>query len=145
MRSILVSSLYATEPSDVLGQQNDFLNAAFTGETLLAPHEVLERFKDCERLAGRTKSLMSSRLARPLDIDLLLYEDRIITSQALTVPHPRMRLRRFVLAPLAELAGERLIPGCPGLTVSRALSLSPAMRIARIEGPLWREASHGLV
>ncbi len=114
-----MSSIFETEPWGVAGQ-NSFLNAAATISTLLEPNDLLRRLKDIEVLAGRN-TLPARWQPRSLDIDILLFGDRIIRHRDLQIPHSLLLERRFVLTPLAQLAGERIIPGC-GLTVSQALA-----------------------
>ena len=90
--------------------QPDFLNAVATGRTLLAPLELLRLLKRLEAEAGRLPSGEANG-PRPLDLDLLLYGDRRIDLPELVVPHPRLAERRFVLAPLADLASRPRRPG----------------------------------
>lgn len=98
------SAVYETEPREVTDQP-PFLNACCVGLTSLAPAELLARCRDVEARAGR---LPGGRRFGPrtLDIDLLLYGDRVIDEPGLRVPHPRMTERAFVLVPLAEVAPE---------------------------------------
>ena len=83
-----------------------------------------------EREAGRI-SARERDAPRPLDLDLLLYGARRISSRALAVPHPRLRERRFALAPLAELAPRRVVPGT-GRTVARLLAEAPPARVVAV-------------
>ena len=100
-----VSSLYETEP---LPENNPgpqwFLNGIVRLETDLTPQGLLEVCREVEKSLGRDQDDRSG--PRTLDLDILLYGDRIIDEPGLIVPHPRLHLRRFVLAPLAELAPE---------------------------------------
>src|SRR5579863_68685 len=82
--------------------QPDFLNTAAVGTTALAPAELLAYGREIERRAGRQIGLRDG--PRPLDIDLLVYGGLELCSPDLTLPHPRLRGRRFVLAPLAAIA-----------------------------------------
>ena len=83
--------------------QGRYLNTVVELETSLAPRELLRVLQDIERQRGRQPS--AERWGpRPIDLDILLYEDRVVHEQDLTVPHPRMHERRFVLEPLAQLA-----------------------------------------
>ena len=113
-----VASLYRTAPIGPVPQP-DFLNTAATGATGLAPEELLAAARALERAAGRTTP--GPRFGpRPLDVDLLLYGDRVTASPELTLPHPRLSERRFVLVPLAEIAPDwRVPPG--GKTVAELL------------------------
>ncbi len=96
-----VSSCYKTEPVD-FQPQSWFVNCVAEVQTDLMPLRLLRVCKSVERALGRRLGV--SRGPRPLDIDILLYEDVVIRSRELTVPHPRMAERRFVLVPLCELA-----------------------------------------
>ena len=96
-----VSSIYETDPIEAPDQQK-FLNLAAEARTDLHPHEMLQRTSGVEAELGRERKIPKG--PRTIDIDILLYEELIIESRELTVPHPRMHLRRFVLEPLAELA-----------------------------------------
>jgi 2-amino-4-hydroxy-6-hydroxymethyldihydropteridine diphosphokinase len=98
--------------------QPDFLNTALTGETTLAPEDLLALAKALELAAGRTRSERFG--PRPLDIDLVLYGDRVRDAPELTLPHPRLRERRFMLAPLAEVAPAMAVPPT-GATISELL------------------------
>ena len=88
--------------------QPTFLNAAASLQTTLEPDALLDRLQAIENEAGRTRTVRWGE--RTLDLDLLLYGDRVVSSSRLTVPHPRMAVRRFVLAPLAEIAPEAVDP-----------------------------------
>jgi 2-amino-4-hydroxy-6-hydroxymethyldihydropteridine diphosphokinase len=106
---VAVSSFRETDPVGYLDQP-PFLNAAAALETGLAPRALLERLLKVERELGRTRD--GPRFGpRTLDLDLLLYEDRVIDEPGLVVPHPRMAERRFVLEPLAELDPDLVVPG----------------------------------
>lgn len=101
------SSLYRTAPVDAGGP--DYLNAVALIETGLDAHELLAHLLAIEARLGRER--LYPNAPRTLDLDLLLYADAQIESPALTVPHPRLHRRAFVLAPLAELAPALSIPG----------------------------------
>lgn len=83
-----------------------------------------------ETEAGRTRTALRDG-PRPLDLDLLLYGDLVLVLSALVVPHPRMASRRFVLAPLADLRPDLVVPGT-GRTVSALLSAAPPARVERL-------------
>ncbi|MCS6864493.1 MAG: 2-amino-4-hydroxy-6-hydroxymethyldihydropteridine diphosphokinase [Gemmataceae bacterium] len=97
-----VSSFYATAPVDCPPGSGEFLNAVVAVETRRSPHDLLQWLLQIERQFGRQRG--EPNAPRTLDLDLLLYDDNIITSEELTVPHPRMHERAFVLVPLAEIA-----------------------------------------
>ena len=103
-----MSSIYETEPEGFT-QQPLFLNAVCRVSTDLDPENLLDFIKRIEYKLGRRPSFPNA--PRPIDIDILLYNDSIISSQKLTIPHPRLGQRAFVLVPLAEIAPELIIPG----------------------------------
>jgi 2-amino-4-hydroxy-6-hydroxymethyldihydropteridine diphosphokinase len=113
------ASLYRSRPRSPIAQP-DFLNTALVGTTMLAPLELLRLGKDLEALAGRRPGPVDG--PRPLDIDILLFGEETIDSGDLVVPHPRLRERRFVLAPLAELEPAWSVPP-EGVTVSELLAM----------------------
>lgn len=102
------SSLYRTAPVG-LANQPDFINAAARVETTLAPQVLLETLLALEARFGRIRQERNG--PRRLDLDLLLYDNLVLDTPDLTLPHPRLHLRAFVLAPLAEIAPHLLIPG----------------------------------
>jgi 2-amino-4-hydroxy-6-hydroxymethyldihydropteridine diphosphokinase len=102
-----VSSLYETEPMEVTDQPW-FLNCAVALQTKLAPVELLSAALAVETQMGRHRTVPKG--PRTIDIDLLLYADKVIDTPELTLPHPAMHQRRFVLAPLAEIAGDVMHP-----------------------------------
>ena len=97
------SSIYETEPRDFL-HQPWFLNQVIEARTTLFPRQLLARAQKIERELGRTRTV--DKGPRPIDIDILLYGESVVRTEALEVPHPRMLERRFVLEPLAELIPE---------------------------------------
>src|SRR6185369_13670537 len=102
------SSFYRSAPVGYQAQP-DFVNAVAALDTGLAPGVLLEGLQGIERRHGRERSFPDA--PRTLDLDLLLYGEEQIARPGLTVPHPRMHERAFVLRPLAEIAPEALIPG----------------------------------
>ena len=100
------SRIYRSAPVD--GGGPDYFNAGAQMRTRLPAPELLRALQSLEQAAGRERPYRNA--PRTLDLDLLLYGDARIASDALTVPHPRMRERAFVLLPLAELAPERVAP-----------------------------------
>jgi 2-amino-4-hydroxy-6-hydroxymethyldihydropteridine diphosphokinase len=107
---VAVSTLRQTEPVGYLDQPN-FLNGAAQLETELPAGELLERLLAIEARLGRVRGEGPRFGPRTIDLDLLLYGDETIDEPGLTVPHPRLAERRFVLEPLAELAPGLEIPG----------------------------------
>lgn len=117
-----VSSLYETKPL-YHADQPLFLNAACRISTSLGPHQLLTLVKGIESKLGRQPN--SHNTPRPIDIDILIYDDLVMQSQTLTIPHPRMLERAFVLIPLAEIAPDLMHP-VEVLTISQlAQKLSP--------------------
>ena len=106
--NVRVSSFIDTDPVDVPEPQPRYLNAVVVGESTLGPEVLLERLLAIERARGRTRP--SLRASRTLDLDLILYGDRVIETTGLAVPHPRFRDRLFVLEPLASLAPDWIDP-----------------------------------
>ena len=102
------SSLYRTAPVG-LTNQPEFVNAVAELETTLAPEALLAALFDIEERFGRIRAEKNG--PRTLDLDLLLYNDQFIDLPRLTLPHPRLHLRAFVLQPLAEIAPRLAIPG----------------------------------
>ncbi|MBY9068028.1 2-amino-4-hydroxy-6-hydroxymethyldihydropteridine diphosphokinase [Hyphomonas sp. WL0036] len=128
------SSLWETPPWGV-EEQPHFLNACVLLETSLSPMEVLETCLAIEREHGRERSLRWG--PRTLDIDVLYYDDVVLTGEVLTLPHPRMLMRTFVLAPLAEIAPEKVIAGA---TIRKKLALVEPEPGMRKLGPLGKVA-----
>jgi 2-amino-4-hydroxy-6-hydroxymethyldihydropteridine diphosphokinase len=120
LRNPKISPVYRTSPVGGPPDQPDFLNAVITGRTSLTAHALLALLRRSEISAGR-KPGGPRNAPRPLDLDLLLYGDERIATRRLTVPHPRMTRRLFVLAPLADVAPWRVVPGT-GKTVARFLA-----------------------
>lgn len=107
VRWISTSSYYETEPVG-FDDQPWFLNLAARGQTLLEPHELLSACKAAEAGEGRTAGIRFG--PRVLDVDILLYGDRVVDEPDLVIPHPRLCERRFALVPLVEIAPERVDP-----------------------------------
>jgi 2-amino-4-hydroxy-6-hydroxymethyldihydropteridine diphosphokinase len=103
-----VSSLYRTTPVGIHGQP-DFINAVAALETTLSAHDLLAALFAVEAHFGRRRDFHHA--PRTLDLDLLLFDDQTMVSEQLSLPHPRMHLRAFVLAPLLEIAPDCRIPG----------------------------------
>ncbi len=107
LSSPVVSSVYESEPVGVK-EQPWFLNAAISGETTLPPNILIQACKSLEYLMGRV--VRQRWHEREIDIDILLYGSDVVNCSKLTVPHPRMHERKFVLVPAAEIAGPAVHP-----------------------------------
>jgi 2-amino-4-hydroxy-6-hydroxymethyldihydropteridine diphosphokinase len=109
LKCVKNSSIYETEPVGHSVQEQDppwYLNAAALLETSLSPTEILTLFQAIEVREGRSSEHRKSTFhrSRPLDLDLLFYDDKVLSTPLLTLPHPHLHERRFVLQPLAEVA-----------------------------------------
>jgi 2-amino-4-hydroxy-6-hydroxymethyldihydropteridine diphosphokinase len=128
-----VSSVYETEPVGEVLDQDDFLNAAIRIRTDLEPEALLDLCKEIEVERGR--ALDAPRHSpRPLDVDLLLLGDLELTTKRLTLPHPEVASRRFVLAPLLELDPGLMLPD--GTRLSAALAALGSGQRALLAGSL---------
>lgn len=105
-----LSTIRETEPWGYEDQPL-FLNAVAEVETELGPRELLDELLDVERRLGRERGSGPRYGPRTIDLDLLLYGDETVDEPSLTVPHPHLHERRFVLEPLAELDPELVVPG----------------------------------
>jgi len=103
------SAVVETEPVGPVSQGR-FLNSAAVVATRLEPQELLLAMLEIERRMGRDRSQGPRWGPRVIDLDLILYGEEVIQEEGLTVPHPRMHERMFVLVPLAEVAGEVRVP-----------------------------------
>ena len=126
---VQASSGYETDPVGHADQPR-FVNAACRVETTLGPRELLTMLLEIETAHDRVRTVRDE--PRTLDLDLLLYEDRVIGEPGLIVPHPRMAERAFVLVPLAEIAPDAVEP-VSSLTVRELLERLP--ETAREVGP----------
>ncbi|MHC2069582.1 2-amino-4-hydroxy-6-hydroxymethyldihydropteridine diphosphokinase [Bremerella sp. T1] len=134
------SELLVTKPVGGPSGQPDFLNSAAKFSTELTPEEVHQRLIDVEQNHGRVR--VQRWGARKLDLDLLLYDEQLINTAQLTVPHPRMSFRRFVMQPAAEVAAEMRHPDL-NTTIGEIwqhLSQSPpVVEIAALPGPAVKQ------
>ena len=101
------SPVYETEPVGV-PDQGRFLNMVVEAQTSLSPDQLMRVFKGIERELGRGNA--ASDAPRPIDIDILFYDDRIVSTESITLPHPRLAQRAFVLVPLNDLNPQLLHP-----------------------------------
>lgn len=124
-----ISSLYRTAPVGYV-EQPDFVNAVAMIETALAPRALLQELLAIERRHGRVRGVPNG--PRTLDLDLLVHGDAPYQDAELTVPHPRLHERAFVVVPLAEIAPELIVPA---LGTARELAARvDAAQIKRIDG-----------
>ncbi|WP_226666157.1 2-amino-4-hydroxy-6-hydroxymethyldihydropteridine diphosphokinase [Microbulbifer aggregans] len=121
------SSFYTSAPIGP-GEQPDYVNAVAQLETALAPNELLDALQAIEQRHGRERSVRWG--ARTLDLDILLFGSEIIDTTRLTVPHPRMAERNFVLEPLAELTPELQLPD--GRDLATLLRQCPPNRLHKL-------------
>ena len=131
LKLVQTSSVYETEPWGYVDQP-PFLNLVCEVGTDQTPHQVLLTAKEMERRVGRSPTRRYG--PRILDIDLLLYDDQVISTVSLTVPHPGMAERAFVLVPLAEIASTQVHPVI-GLSVGELLAKAPGIDGVRLWGP----------
>lgn len=138
VRGLRLSPIYETDPVG-LEDQPPFLNAVAALETTLWPRELLELAARIEERLGRVRSVRWG--PRTIDVDILLVGDLRVTEADLTVPHPRMLERAFVLRPLADLAPDLVLPGRT-FTVREALGLldQSGVRPYPLPQDWWRAA-----
>ena len=120
-RKKAISGLYESESWGF--ESEPFVNQIVKIKTLLSPHDVLKSSQQIENQLGRTRKSAGYE-ARTIDIDLLYYDSLVLNATDLTIPHPRIAERRFVLLPLAEIAPDWIDP-VTGLTVSQMLEQCP--------------------
>lgn len=128
-RLLAVSPIIQTDPVGPVAQ-GPFLNAAAAVSTTLPPRKLLAHFQEIERTRGRDRSSERRWGPRTLDLDLLVFGDLVIDEPGLTIPHPRLHERRFVLEPLATIAPELVVPTL-GRTVAELAASLPARPGAR--------------
>ncbi len=132
VRLMARSSDYRTPPWGVTDQP-PFINAVIAVATSLSPHDLLARALKVERALGRDRESERRWGPRTLDIDLLAYDDLVLNDPDLTLPHPRLFERAFVLVPLAEIAPDRVIAG---IRVRDALARVDASGIEKLPPPI---------
>lgn len=123
-RLIAHSSLYRSAPWGY-ADQPDFINAVAEIETRLEPRQLLEMLLEIEHRRGRVREFLNA--PRVLDLDLLMYNGLIHHEHGLTLPHPRMHERAFVLQPLTEIAPDCMIPGLGRAAVHLAACAGQAL------------------
>ena len=129
---VACSSVYETEPVGLVTDQREFLNACLRIRTEHGPEELLDACKAVEHELGRSDQ-HPRHGPRPIDVDLLMLDTRQYRSQRLTIPHPEVRSRRFVIVPLLELDPQLSLPD--GTSLSDALSELGLGQEVRLVGP----------
>jgi len=124
-----VSSLYETEPVE-FNDQPEFLNCAVGIETTALPEELMRQLLEIEQAMGRKR--VQKKGPRLIDLDILLFGDRIVNTPELTIPHPAMHQRRFVLEPLAEITPAARHPVLKKTTKEMLRELPPGQAVRRI-------------
>lgn len=136
---ISLSSLYETEPVEVTAQPW-FLNAVVALETEKMPKQLLASLLRVEQEMGRCR--LQKKGPRTIDIDILLFGNSVVAAKELTIPHPAMHERRFVLEPLAEIAPEQRHPVFKR-TIRELFEALPAGQAVRRLGKLWPSFAGG--
>ena len=126
-RLVSQSGLYRSAPLDASG--DDFINAVVGIRTVFLPKELLSRLLHLESLSGRQRTFRNA--PRVLDLDILLYGEKEIKSDVLTIPHPRLTQRAFVLIPLLQIAPDIVIPG-KGMA-QQYLEATSGQKVVRLE------------
>ncbi len=135
LRVLRLSPVYETEPVDVPGQPW-FLNLVAEVETSLFPRQLLARTSKTEQKLGRRR--LVAKGPRIIDIDILFYGNAVVSTAELTVPHPRFAERRFVLAPMADLAPGFRDP-LTGRTITELLGAAPVQTVRKTALELSRD------
>jgi 2-amino-4-hydroxy-6-hydroxymethyldihydropteridine diphosphokinase len=125
---LAASSVYETEPQGEMPDQPDFLNACLAVDTELGPEKLLDACKEVEREVGRERGGRRHG-PRAIDVDVLLLGDLEHSSERLSVPHPELVMRRFVLVPLLELDPDLTLPD--GTRLADALDALEGQRVER--------------
>ncbi|MBI5017452.1 MAG: 2-amino-4-hydroxy-6-hydroxymethyldihydropteridine diphosphokinase [Deltaproteobacteria bacterium] len=136
-RIVRVSSLYRTAPVGVVDQA-PFVNGALAADTEIEPEALLAGLLAIERSLGRTRERRWG--PRTVDLDILLWEQRVVRTPDLEVPHPRLQERAFVLVPLAEIAAEVRHPLLHRTVGALLEALGPVSGVDRLGRPAWLDA-----
>jgi 2-amino-4-hydroxy-6-hydroxymethyldihydropteridine diphosphokinase len=133
VRVLRTASIYSTEPT-VIRDQPWFLNTVAEAYTDLEPEQLMRVCLDIESGRSRTRGVPNG--PRTLDIDIILFDDRLINSEFVTIPHPRYTGRRFVLEPLAEIAPDVIDPARRLSVVEILGRVRDEASVTRVESPL---------
>ena len=128
-----ISNVYQTKSEGFKG--DDFFNCCICIVTNLSPNFLLDKILEIELIEGRIRSSSNGYESRLIDIDILLYEDRVINENNLSIPHPRMHLRNFVLYPLSEIAMSKIHPKCND-TIGKLLNKLKSTEILKCDKEL---------
>lgn len=131
-----VAPLYETDPVDCPAGSQAFYNSLVELECGLSPHELRELTAQVERLSGRPE-LRERNAPRTLDLDLLYCGDEVVDDAVLTIPHPRLVQRRFVLAPLADIRPAMVLPGQERDVRSLLRALPKGDEVVQVMGVDW--------
>jgi len=126
-----ISRFYETEPMEI-SRQPWFINCAIELVTGLMPRQLLGAILRIERAMGRRRSAVNAKGPRKIDIDILLIENVVMKTAALTLPHPALHQRRFVLAPLADIAPDAIHPVFKRSILDLRDALPPAAGAVRV-------------
>ena len=129
---IEVSSFYETSPVNCSKDSEDFLNATVILKSDEVPEIFLQKLRAFEKTQGRSE-IYEKNSPRPLDLDILFWGDKILKSEILTLPHPRMLQRRFVLQPLCDLRPNLILPGETKSLHYFLSNLKTEEKVARVE------------
>jgi 2-amino-4-hydroxy-6-hydroxymethyldihydropteridine diphosphokinase len=127
-----ISSVYETEPVEFTDQAW-FLNCAAALETSSTPTQLVQQLLEIERAMGRQR--LQKKGPRTIDLDILLFGDEVVNTVALTIPHPAMQYRRFVLEPLAEIASDAIHPVLKKTIQQLLEDLPPGQKAHKAKSP----------
>lgn len=133
LNPVISSSLFESEPWG-FNANEWFLNKAVLIETDLSPEVLLSQILNIEKELGRVRGVLKEGYeSRKIDIDILLYDNQVLDSEILSIPHPRMHLRKFVLEPLMEIAPDIVHP-LFGKTITELYKICPDKSIVKMKG-----------
>jgi 2-amino-4-hydroxy-6-hydroxymethyldihydropteridine diphosphokinase len=142
-RLTAVAPLYETDPVDCPPGSQVFYNSVVEIECRLTPHALREVTAEVERWAGRPE-VRERNAPRTLDLDLLYCGEAAVDDAILTIPHPRLALRRFVLAPLSEIRPDLVLPGQQATIRELLAALPPGEEVVQVADKNWLEIPQDL-